>query len=493
MSALYLLLLLALYTAVHLVFPFVFGEPVTFSWLITNGWVPHRNYWDQHTQGLPLISSLLTKFTHDPVLSFRILFLTTFGSTLILVYAVARKHISQLGAYVAALTFTFWHIFWAKNTVWFHDPILFTNTLAIYFLMRATPTSDVASPTVRYINILYLAIAGLAVGSSMLFKQTALLLVPLYGLFLFWYQQKHHIARVFLFYGAGILLPTAGMAFYFAFYGAHGELFRQTIGEAFMLQIYNQDYFGLFIAPPRVSTLLQLSLYLIIFPILYFVKRNENDQSFLALLILSLVGSTLFLYPQVTLTYAQLSTPLLALMVGYVFDHIKRDSLSLPIKGVLVELMILIGILAVTPQLPRVISYPNRTQLQSSVDSQVIRWVQTHTDSEERVFVCCGKPDLYVRMNRIPASRFLFFSELYARFDVDKQLAEELVENKPRVIVYSPTYFDIAQYDPVIYGEDYAVKKKTASFFLPTFEQFLLNNYRKVYEVSPTIGIWERR
>ncbi len=486
--AIFLGLLIALYTAVHFVFPFVWGETVIFSWLISHGWVPHRDYWDQHTQGLPLLASLIANVTtNDSVLAFRVIWLATFAATLTLLFHLLKVHVSQIGASIAALIFTFWHIFWAKNTVWFHDPILFTNTLVTYFLLRTRGY-------VQYTDILNIAAAGVAAGVSILFKQTAVVFLPLYAGWLMFKTQsaswriKVKAGVLFL---AGAAIPLLLLSSYFIAKGAFPDFIRQVVFEASALQTYNQEYFGLFIAPPRISTLLQLSLFVIVLPFIVLLRYAPRARQFGMLLLLSLLGTVSFLYPQVTHTYAQLSVPPLAAMTAMVLVWTFRGRPLTFIRGLLIELVLLLFVLTLTPQVARLLSQLPRLHSQATINDAVTRWILQNTSQEEPLFICCGNPAFYLYANRIPASRFIHFSELYTRFNVDVQLTQELAQKSPRIIVYSPTYFDIALNDPIIYGEDYGVKKKTASFFLPQFEQFLFTNYRIVHSVSPTITIWE--
>ncbi|MDP3724320.1 MAG: hypothetical protein Q8R11_01660 [bacterium] len=464
--------------ASNLLFPFVIGEPLTYGWLIAeHKWIPHRDFVDQHTQGLPLLIAGLTFLTKDALLASRMVFLLfpilTAG---LLAWAARWMFADRRAAILAPLIFTAWYVMWAKNTAWFHDPIVFLAPLSILLLLH---------PRLQE-QLLQSGASGLAFGTALLFKQTAIVFLPILLLVILRSRNRLGIV-VFL---AAVCIPILLYLTFFAVNDSFTTMIQQAVVEARILQTYNQAYFGLYIAPPKVSTLLQLSFVLILIPATIMMVKQQGRKFSMLILILSAIAAMTFSYPQLTLQHASLATPFLALLAtGFL---LKKTLTAGGAATGPAAVVLFILFLTLLPQLPRAMTFLQKGSPQTSTYTQVVGEIQRLMDPNEKIVICCGEPRYYFDSQRIPATKYLFFSELAGALDWDRKMTEELNTNRPQHIVYSPTYFDISQNDPAIYSEAFAEKKKTASAFLPIFEEELNRSYQPIATISPTIHVLRR-
>jgi dolichyl-phosphate-mannose-protein mannosyltransferase len=219
------------------------------AWMIHLGFLPYRDFWDNHTPLLAVWIAPLLGFIGPGVSSVLIMrVLLSFCALLVLipVYKIARAWIDEETAWMAVLVLGLSEIFMQKTIEVRPDFALSFFFLMSLWICIRNPAHNLAG--------------GLMLGVAALFSPKALIALIAAGLLLPFAQQPvpfpKRIKRAMI-YGIGFAIPIAGLAAYFYSKNALSDFVRCTLLENLSYPDTRNPFFLLF---PQNLTLLLLSL-----------------------------------------------------------------------------------------------------------------------------------------------------------------------------------------------------------------------------------------
>jgi hypothetical protein len=195
----------------------IFPEIFFFSWLVKNGFVPYRDYFDDH--GF-LVHMLLAPFTGDKtLLSLRVIYIAIHCINLGLILFIIRKTQSKISFIIGGLLYVLLMFFFSENDLWFELFITTFYLVAYIFLISKKLPGQ-------------FHLTGIFIGLATLVKPTAaFVLLPILLL-----RKNMNIL-------IGFIFVMAITAVYFSYNNGYSGLFDANFAyNSFLSKYYRPNY-----------------------------------------------------------------------------------------------------------------------------------------------------------------------------------------------------------------------------------------------------------
>lgn len=189
----------------------LYPELVVNSYLTAAGFLPYREILDQHLPGLMFFPVNFHTLGLRDAWDFHLLLMAVAGSLTVLTYLVARRLAGEATALLAALAYAAWQPFFEGETLWLDTFLPLFTLPALVLVLDA-----------RWF------LAGLVLGTGLLFKQTLAPLVAFAGLLVL-KQCGLRGWRSLLRFAAGASLPALAMLLHFAAIGVLADFWFWSV------------------------------------------------------------------------------------------------------------------------------------------------------------------------------------------------------------------------------------------------------------------------
>jgi hypothetical protein len=441
----------------------VFAEMLLEPWLVLQGLVPYRDFFQHHT---PLVTYViaavfaLSEATAAVVVALHVALVAALTALVILAGA-------RLGgwrpALASGLVYLLLQVPLDGATPWL-EPYVAAGLLPLMFLLGPSGVPH---------SVRTAAAAGVLIGLSILLKQTAvvaLVAVGLCGALAVWERRlapRPATIRL-LALGCGALLPLGLALAWFAGREALGPFLYQT-------GLYNARYVREASQPPTLHDLPTLALMLSL-PACALVatllgRAGQREPPALLAPLLALTG-LVTQFPRFADYHYQQALPFTALSAGVLLVAViplpsRSGAPGSPVRALLGGLA-LVQVMAVglvgLPQMLQMLARPAQEKVvEEPIEGELIAWVQARAEPGEPILVV-GDSRLHIATDTLPASRLLYvFPWTYDR----SMLLEDIERSRPRIAVV----FDGALED--------------ASAL-----EYLHRHYRPVFEATDATVLW---
>ena len=374
-----------------------------YPYLIAKNWLPYTQIIDQHFPGIFLLPSGLTPQFFQLVLLLIVLTQSFW------IYKISRSRL-------AVALFAVWQPFFAGNQLWIDTLIPLFTLPALYFF---------SSPV----------IAGLLLGTALLFKQSVLILILAALMF----------SRKKLRFLMASLLPISLTVIYFWSKGAAADFFFWTVKFNFLV------YPGLARLWPTASDLVKLSLPGLLACLA--IWKAKNHRLLLAFALTSLIG----ILPRFNLVHFQSAIPFFVILLSYF--NFKKLILAASFIWVAFFIRHQFG--------------PGRYQYFDSQTYALAAQIRNLTTPGESIFILGTQPHLYVLSDTVPSGSLFSFSLPWYLPLLEKKLLSTL----PRLVI-----IDNAS----------SVDGRPLSSYSPLLLNYIQSNYLPIYQIGSTY-IYENR
>ncbi len=311
--------------------------------------------------------------------------------------------------------------------------------------------------------------AGLLLGVAVLIKQTVIIFLFLFFVFLLLRRTKFK-DLVYIFFGPLIL--GVPLLFRLIQEGALSDFFHWTI-------LYPLTEWGRYpgYVQMSITTREALILFLLFLPLLgslviNIVRRKLLLDNHLSLLFLFLIGSLIAVYPRFSFFHFQTALAFLIITIMYVLGEWK-------LKKLLVGFVLFFGVLFPIIHQP-VISrdWQKEARFYGKDDIKLAQAIKEFVPDNKSVFLLGPQSGLYVLSNRLPPKRWTDNFGWYLEITgVQEEIISQWEENPPDVVVWRTPQldnpYDLGTYQP----------KKIA--------RWIEANYTKEREIASGIWLWK--
>lgn len=417
---------------------FPYPELFVYPYLANHGLKPYSQILDQHFPGLMFLPINLDNLGMTNPDIARVWLIGIIIIIHLLLYKISKTLFTK-GSLVLLpnLLFLIWQPFFEGWVLWI-DTFLPIILLASYYLLLQK-------------KYLY---TGLVLGLAVVFKQTALPLAFLIGIFVFWETRK---LKDFSSYFLAFITPVLLMVIYFFSLGVLSDFWYWTI--TFNLTVYAQ--FGTTV-PSTVGFVTRVLLvYVFSLTALFYKIRRVGFITFLFL-----IGSLAGVFDRADFVHFQPSLPFAVLLTVMGFDSLK--------KNIFYRVILIIYCLITLWWLfifykghlsSKVLLFDSKVQI-------IADKIRTYTNPNDKIFIFGAVPHLYQMTNTIPAGNiFVFQLPWFLRVSEERVLAG-IIKDKPNIIV--------SQRHSLIEG----VQIKD---FAGSIDAYINQNYQEIDRVEDTL------
>ncbi len=406
------------------------GAFLTIANGILNGNLPYRDYFDHKPPGIYyLFAGIFFLFGNSLYAAKVSVFLINIFSTICIYYIGKNLYSKDLGT-IAGSFFLAATALYGGYGVFTEPPMVLFGTISIVLFLRSMSRKDNYS---YFFNLT----SGIFIGISVLFKQTALLiLIPFFILILSTDKKLKKKAEICLFIGVGIIIPLLLVYVYFYYLKISNDFIYDVITRTFLY--YPPSSFQEFIAYNYS--------FLSIFPILWiaaaifsiYAMKNFMDrktsQKEMFLLIWLFSSAIPLLVRQYDHYFIQALPPAVlagSLSMMRLLDANKKSNVDINTK---IAVFLVVTILI----FPTVFSYID--EIKSSKQElirqlEVAGYIKSISNKNEKIFILGAEPEFYFLSEREPFDKNIYFLEINS----DKSNANE----QPYLLNYTdsePTY-----------------------------------------------------
>jgi hypothetical protein len=390
---------------------FPYPELFVYPYLTNQGLLPYQQIFDQHFPGLfflPLNFEVLG-LTNEYIARYWQYGLVLF--TQLLIYIAARKIFkNDLKALLVNILYLAWQPFFQGWVLWIN------NILTILYLIAFILIIDIPSKTAAR----RLFVIGFVLGLATLFKQVALLLAGLVGLYLLY---KYRVHRLIAFYIGGLILPILGIFGYFYSLGILRDFWFWTI------QFNLTTYVRLGGSTPDLFSVKRILFALS--PTWLAIFSDSKKTAVIVLLFLT--GSFLAGGNNFDFTYFQPALPFVCLatvMALYVLLKKKYGWF----------VIFLYCLITIKWMLPFYQSHSNDYVFYFDNDTKkTAQVVKALTTPGEEIFVFGVTPLIYQMSETMPAGKVFVYQFPWFLNDAGDRVLRGLQESQPQIIVSDPT------------------------------------------------------
>ncbi|MDP3724326.1 MAG: hypothetical protein Q8R11_01690 [bacterium] len=436
--------------------------------MVSEGERLYRDFYLHYPGLVSWVVSVVQRVFPNDLDAFRIVYLVSTLGTTVLLFWFCRWWFKSWGAAVFAATlFSLWIFFWGKNMFWYHTPILLLSTTSFFLLAKIfnSPGPVTASPA-------FLFSSGFLLGIAFLCKQPAAFFVAAFGLVLL--GRKIPFSKKILdgiFFALGVSMPIIFFGLYYYMIGDFWAMWDDVVVQGFNTG-RSQGFFEaswLDIPPPRI--LVQFILYYYLFKFFGLRKNISPRQKNIYWLVLAggLAG-TLFVYPRVWPQYTQFALPFLVIMAVWVMKRSWSAKTAFTFA--------IVSFMTLAPMLSNFFPLFRQTDPRERTLRPVVAWIQTHTSPDEKIFVCCTAPEVYIDGRRKPASRYSEYNPpMLVSVPLEDRIIADLERTKPRIVVeLSDSYWE-----------------RLNVMYMKKVLDYIHAKYRLIEEVQTGQQIYERR
>ena len=455
---------------VHLHTRFVdWPETVFFSWIISKGFLPYRDFFENHNPGVYYISGLLFRFFGLDLKYVRWEVTMVMALNTILLFLLARRCFNSFTGIIAALFFVLLEFQFYGNGLWFEQFVLPFLLMAANVLSRAQPDNAKSGHiTKRYL------LAGFLLGLGAVVKQPVLWnVLGIASLLLGWATIRKTVSPsklAFLIFvlGVGFAGPLLLNFLYLVLQGGWREYLYGAIYVP-LLDWHLYRYPGL----SYIFRFLFWGVISVVFLCASTVQK-ENHSSFSSWLLAGLfLTSVLFDFPTHGKLHLIPAVAFVSIFVAYLFVHLNWRSVWL--YTVLLPFLVwtITGHVRFLKD-----AWGEKYKMTREISWKAALWVKENTQPNERIYAP-GNLHFYFFSDRLPASYnpYLYAWLLRGQYGVDS-IIKDLEQEKPR-FVFLPK-------DQVLGGES-STKIADAIF------RYIFLNYEATLVLDGDIQVFQRR
>lgn len=416
---------------------FPYPELFIYPYLTNHNLSPYSQLLDQHFPGLlfmPINFNNLGMTTPDIA---RIWLIGLVILNHILLFLISRSIFKDdKKALVVSILYLIWQPFFEGWVLWIDSFMSTVFLSAFYFLQKK-----------RYF------IAGILIGLSVVFKQTAIPLSIILSLYLFWQTRSFKKISPFL---CGLIIPPISMLLYIFSLGVFKEFWYWT--GTYNLKVYPK--YGTKI-PPTIGFITRA--FLVYLPsVLILFNKEKTVRNLLTVFIL---GSMVGIFDRADFVHFQPSLPfiLIAAVLG-VATLFKKNVIRIGIIGYILVTVWWLQVFYKGHLSDKVLLFDKSVY-------ETAQKIEDLTDPNDKIFVFGAVPHLYQLSNTLPAGDVLAFQFPWYMRVVEDSILEGLKKDKPTIVV--------SERENVIEGS----KIKD---FAPKIDQYIQDNYEIIDSVGST-------
>jgi hypothetical protein len=444
----------------------VFAEMLLEPWLVLQGLVPYRDFFQHHTPLVTYVIAVAFAISEPTAASVVTLHVALIAALTALVIVAGARLGGWRTAIASGLAYLMLQVPLDGATPWL-EPYVAAGLLPLMFILGSSgvPRSVGAA-----------AAAGLAIGASVLLKQTAV--VALVAVGLCWgvavcerRLSPRAAASCLLALGLGVLVPLGLALAWFA---------GQDALEPFLYQTgwYNARYVREAAQPPTLQDVPVLAL-MVSLPVSALLaallgRGGESEPPAILAPLLALT-SLVTLFPRFADYHYQQALPFIALSAGVLLAAVfalRRQAQAVGsarvwLSGLAVAQVATIGLVGAPHLLQSMMMPAQEKVLEEPIEAELIAWVQARAKPGEPILVV-GDSRLHIATDTLPASRLLYvFPWTYDR----GMLIEDIERSRPRIaVVFDGALEDASaleylnrHYRPVFQATDVTVLWRGAS------------------------------
>lgn len=417
---------------------FPYPELFIYPYLANHGLKPYSQILDQHFPGLMFLPVNLDNLGMTNPYIARIWLIAIVIITQLLLYKISNT-IFKSGNKALLVNFFFllWQPFFEGWVLWIDTFLPLFLLTGFYLLLKR-----------KYL------LTGLILGLAVVFKQTAMPLAFLIGIFVFWETRK---LKSFLSYFFAFIMPVLLMIIYFFSLGVLSDFWYWTI--VFNLTVYAK--YGTKI-PPTVGFVTRvLFVYLSSLLGLFYKQRR-----IVLITLIFLLGSLAGVFDRADFIHFQPSLPFAILLTVYGFDILKKNKRAIIVFVIYASVTLWWQMVFYKGHLG------NTILLFDENTKNLVSKVKLYTKPNEKIFVFGAVPQLYQMTGTLPTGDiFVFQFPWFLRVAEDRVLAG-IIKDKPEIIV--------SQSNNVIEGVQ--IKE-----FAGKIDKYINDNYQKIDNVGETL------
>jgi len=389
---------------------FPYPEFFVYPYLTNNGLKPYAQILDQHFPGLMFLPINFDNLGMNSELEARVWLIGVVIITQLLLFIVARLIFkNNYKALIANALYLTWQPFFEGFVFWIDNLMPLFSLSGFYFVYKYSFEKQ---------KNIYLLMAGLILGTGVVFKQTFIPLTVLIAFYLLWKTRSFKNVSIFSFISA---VPITLTSLYYLSQNIFNDFWYWTV--TFNLTAYSK--FGLQVERP----LGYFTRILLVFGT-SFLSVFSNRKKELVLLGVFFMGSIFGSFDRLDFVHLQPVLPFAILTTVMGFEAIfVRKYFRLFIFAYIFISLWWLGVFYKGHISEKVLFFDESTK-------KLAGKIMENTNKGEKIFVFGAAPHLYQMSNTLPAGGvFVFQFPWFTRIAEDRIL-DGLKKDKPNIIVY---------------------------------------------------------
>ncbi|OUC05686.1 hypothetical protein RY27_25705 [Litorilinea aerophila] len=425
-------------------------------WLLNQGFIPYLHIADEHSPLLPhLLAGLQTLVHNDGILALRL----AHASTLTLLFGLVSGWLwMRYGIWAAVAGISFIWAFAVRfgiTTFWYNlalAPLFFG-----FFILLSIFSSEQR-------HLWRVALSGLLVGIGVLLKQQAIVLIPVFLIWLVLMHWKRYldwrsIPKALLLFIAGVIVPVI---LYLAFYLSHGGSLTALVEWTLLFNL-TSGYARLgFLLPSHFDLIAIWPAFLLAVPFiasLWMPGTLTTQERLLRLwLAICTVSSLIFLYPRYSPPHWAAAFGFIAAMSAIVSADIIKTGAVLPsvaylLRTLAITFLIFWGAYGTFLLWPGIAGISQPKLLKFDEQRELAELLKTALPSESSlVFVPDNEAvsNVYYILQKTPPKFWMMHYPWFMQPHIREQWLAELGKNPPDFVVWIEGLQDLSATGPEI-------------------------------------------
>jgi len=384
---------------------FPYPELFVYPYLTNHGFVPYRDILDQHFPGLMFFPFNLGNLGMDTPIAARFLQYGVVIITHIVLYLVAKKFLGKK-AILANIFFALWQPFFEGWVLWIDSFLPILTLSSLYFLKSKK-----------------FFWSGLFLGLALLFKQVALPLIVIVGIYILFSKKKQFKEKKFkpaFYFGFGVVIPTSLLFLYIANLGIWKDFIFWTVTFNMTTFAEMGRKYGTLSEWGRVIGVYGFSLFAVL-------NKRLKEETFL--IGIFLVGSLASIFARFDFVHLQPSLPFVALLSAFSVIWLFKKK----------YLRILIAVYALASIF--LLSQFYKGRLGDNVyffgdkEVKVVAEIQKLSRPDEKIFTLGTLPHIYYMADRLPSGEIFVFQFPWFMTHAENRILDGIVNDPPAVII----------------------------------------------------------
>src|SRR3989344_1326128 len=384
---------------------FPYPELFVYPYLTNHGFVPYRDILDQHFPGLMFFPFNLGNLGMDTPIAARFLQYGVVIITHIVLYLVAKKFLGKK-AILANIFFALWQPFFEGWVLWIDSFLPILTLSSLYFLKSKK-----------------FFWSGLFLGLALLFKQVALPLIVIVGIYILFSKKKQFKEKKFkpaFYFGFGVVIPTSLLFLYIANLGIWKDFIFWTVTFNMTTFAEMGRKYGTLSEWGRVIGVYGFSLFAVL-------NKRLKEETFL--IGIFLVGSLASIFARFDFVHLQPNLPFVALLSAFSVIWLFKKK----------YLRILIAVYALASIF--LLSQFYKSRLGDNVyffgdkEVKVVAEIQKLSRPDEKIFTLGTLPHIYYMADRLPSGEIFVFKFPWFMTHAENRILDGIVNDPPAVII----------------------------------------------------------